>query len=287
MPATPARRRAPPTRRWRCRAAADGAGAARRRRRRGGGGGGGSGGRRRRPTTTTRDVVGAAVADRARSSCSRWCSIGVIAGAGAVRRRRRRRQQDDHHRRRRTTTSTTRPRPSTTTAATTTAPRRPRRRPRRTADDHHRRRPPRPTTATTDDAPPTTSHRRHARSRHTRSVDCGRWSRADPDDPPVAAGGVAAPTELAEQIRYHRERYYRDDEPEISDAEFDALVRELAGARGASTPSSHDGDSPLAEVGRAAVGDVRAGAARSCRCSRSTTRSTATSSPPGTRASSG
>src|SRR2546430_5968366 len=34
-------------------------------------------------------------------------------------------------------------------------------------------------------------------------------------------------TELRELVRYHRERYYQDDEPEISDAEFDELYREL------------------------------------------------------------
>jgi len=54
--------------------------------------------------------------------------------------------------------------------------------------------------------------------------------------------------ELAAQIRYHRDRYYRDDEPEISDAEFDELVRELQ-----SLVDEHPGldgaDSPLAEVG--------------------------------------
>jgi DNA ligase (NAD+) len=54
--------------------------------------------------------------------------------------------------------------------------------------------------------------------------------------------------ELATQIRYHRERYYRDDEPEISDAEFDALVRELQ-----TLVDEHRGldprDTPLEEVG--------------------------------------
>ena len=33
--------------------------------------------------------------------------------------------------------------------------------------------------------------------------------------------------ELSAQIRHHRDRYYQHDDPEISDAEFDALVREL------------------------------------------------------------
>ena len=33
--------------------------------------------------------------------------------------------------------------------------------------------------------------------------------------------------ELIEQIEYHRQRYYRDDDPEITDAEYDALEREL------------------------------------------------------------
>ena len=32
---------------------------------------------------------------------------------------------------------------------------------------------------------------------------------------------------LREQIQYHNERYYGQDEPEISDAEYDVLAREL------------------------------------------------------------
>ena len=54
--------------------------------------------------------------------------------------------------------------------------------------------------------------------------------------------------ELAGQIRYHRERYYRDDEPEISDAEFDELVRELS-ALADRYPELERGDTPLTEVG--------------------------------------
>ncbi|HEX5586759.1 MAG TPA: NAD-dependent DNA ligase LigA [Acidimicrobiia bacterium] len=53
--------------------------------------------------------------------------------------------------------------------------------------------------------------------------------------------------ELADQIRYHRERYFADDDPEISDAEFDALVRELE-ALEEREPTLRAG-SPLGEVG--------------------------------------
>src|SRR3954452_24978416 len=67
-------------------------------------------------------------------------------------------------------------------------------------------------------------------------------SRAVP--PEVAARA----DELATQIRYHRERYYRDDEPEISDAEFDALVRELS-TLADEHPELETADSPLTEVG--------------------------------------
>ena len=92
--------------------------------------------------------------------------------------------------------------------------------------------------------------------------------------------------ELAGQIRYHRERYYRDDEPEISDAEFDELVRELS-ALADRYPELERGDTPLTEVGAppsATFAPVRhivpdAVARQRVRHARS--------SPPGTRASSG
>src|SRR3954449_11629521 len=63
--------------------------------------------------------------------------------------------------------------------------------------------------------------------------------------PPEAAARAG---ELAAQIRYHRERYYRDDEPEISDAEFDLLVRELQELAD-EHPALDTADSPLEEVG--------------------------------------
>src|SRR3954449_12804009 len=63
--------------------------------------------------------------------------------------------------------------------------------------------------------------------------------------PPEAAARAG---ELAAQIRYHRERYYRDDEPEVSDAEFDALVRELQPLAD-EHPALDTADTPLEEVG--------------------------------------
>src|SRR5439155_9531314 len=48
-------------------------------------------------------------------------------------------------------------------------------------------------------------------------------------------------------IRYHRDRYYNADDPEISDAEFDELVRELQHLV-AEYPLL-DADAPLDEVG--------------------------------------
>jgi DNA ligase (NAD+) len=63
--------------------------------------------------------------------------------------------------------------------------------------------------------------------------------------PPEVAARADA---LATQIRHHRERYYRDDEPEISDAEFDALVRDLQ-ALVDEHPGIDPRDTPLEEVG--------------------------------------
>ncbi|MFN8026176.1 MAG: NAD-dependent DNA ligase LigA [Acidimicrobiia bacterium] len=54
--------------------------------------------------------------------------------------------------------------------------------------------------------------------------------------------------DLSAQIRHHRDRYYQHDDPEISDAEFDALVRELE-ALVADDPSLDAGDTALTEVG--------------------------------------
>ena len=58
--------------------------------------------------------------------------------------------------------------------------------------------------------------------------------------------------ELKDQVRYHRRAYYVDDAPEISDAAFDALFRELEDLE-ALHPQIVTGDSPTQEVGGNAV----------------------------------
>jgi DNA ligase (NAD+) len=54
--------------------------------------------------------------------------------------------------------------------------------------------------------------------------------------------------ELREQIRYHNRRYYVEDAPEISDAEYDALYKELEGLE-AEHPELVTPDSPTQRVG--------------------------------------
>ena len=53
---------------------------------------------------------------------------------------------------------------------------------------------------------------------------------------------------LREQIRYHERKYYIDDQPEISDANFDALMRQLEELEKAS-PDDIPSDSPTQRVG--------------------------------------
>jgi DNA ligase (NAD+) len=56
--------------------------------------------------------------------------------------------------------------------------------------------------------------------------------------------------ELREQIRHHNHRYYELDDPEISDAEYDQLLRELE-ALEAAQPDLITPDSPTQKVGAA------------------------------------
>lgn len=60
-------------------------------------------------------------------------------------------------------------------------------------------------------------------------------------------------TALREKLRYHNEKYYNDDAPEISDYEYDMMQRELR-ALEAEHPEFADEDSPTRKVGGRASG---------------------------------
>lgn len=55
-------------------------------------------------------------------------------------------------------------------------------------------------------------------------------------------------TELREQLRYHNQKYYNEDAPEITDFEYDSLQRELRKLE-AEHPEYADEDSPTRQVG--------------------------------------
>ena len=63
-------------------------------------------------------------------------------------------------------------------------------------------------------------------------------------DPAARAG------DLRQQIEYHNHRYHQLDDPEVSDAEYDALVRELRAIEEAH-PELVTSDSPTQKVGAA------------------------------------
>ena len=62
--------------------------------------------------------------------------------------------------------------------------------------------------------------------------------------------------ELRRLIRYHNDRYYREDAPEVSDAEYDALFRELLSLE-AEHPEAFDPDSPTRRIGAEPVASFR------------------------------
>ena len=61
--------------------------------------------------------------------------------------------------------------------------------------------------------------------------------------------------ELRALVAYHNERYYAHDAPEISDAEYDEMVRELARLE-AEHPEFDDGESPTRRVGAGALSEA-------------------------------
>ena len=60
-------------------------------------------------------------------------------------------------------------------------------------------------------------------------------------------------TALREKLRYHNEKYYNEDAPEIPDYEYDMMQRELR-ALEAAHPEYADVDSPTQRVGGTASG---------------------------------
>ena len=75
---------------------------------------------------------------------------------------------------------------------------------------------------------------------------------------------VARMQELAAQVLEHRRRYYVLDAPTVSDAEYDALERELRDLE-AAHPLLADPNSPTQRVGAAPLENfVKPGTARPC-----------------------
>ena len=66
--------------------------------------------------------------------------------------------------------------------------------------------------------------------------------------------------ELREQLNHHNYRYYVLDSPEIGDAQYDDLMRELRAIE-SEHPELVTPDSPTQRVGAAACGGLHAGGA--------------------------
>jgi DNA ligase (NAD+) len=91
----------------------------------------------------------------------------------------------------------------------------------------------------------------------------GQMDERDPGDTQTGVIGAAPAaarrraSELADEIRRHERLYYVEDRPEITDAEFDALMRELV-ALEEKYPELAAPDSPARRVGGAPVEDFAA-----------------------------
>ena len=98
----------------------------------------------------------------------------------------------------------------------------------------------------------TRGEKREAATRVDKTVAAGGAappSRANPATPPPSEV-VARVAELTEDVRRHDVRYFQDDAPEISDAEYDSLRRELIQLE-TEYPSLLAQDSPTQQVGAA------------------------------------
>ena len=70
---------------------------------------------------------------------------------------------------------------------------------------------------------------------------------------------------LRAELHDHNRRYYVDDAPSVSDAAFDALLRELQDLEG-QFPESFDPNSPTQRVGGGGGQILRGGAAQTPPC---------------------
>ena len=73
-------------------------------------------------------------------------------------------------------------------------------------------------------------------------------------------GAAKRAAELRKQIEHHNHRYYVLDDPELSDADYDDLMRELI-ALEEENPDLRTPDSPTQRVGGEPLEQVRAGQA--------------------------
>src|SRR2546422_6775760 len=73
--------------------------------------------------------------------------------------------------------------------------------------------------------------------------------------PRTRDAAAARAEELRRQIWHHRKRYYVDSDPDISDAEYDLLERELLDIE-ADFPDLTTSDSPTQRVGAEVKGDL-------------------------------
>ena len=88
----------------------------------------------------------------------------------------------------------------------------------------------------------------------------------------AAKSAAARVRELREQLEHHNYRYHVLDDPEVSDAEYDRLMRELK-ALEEQHPDLVTPDSPTQRVGATPVSELQEVVHTHGRCCRSTTRS--------------
>lgn len=87
--------------------------------------------------------------------------------------------------------------------------------------------------------------------KQTKSVKARTSAQTQPTAESAAAATVQRIQELRDLIEYHNRKYYEEDDPEISDYEYDQLLQELKDLE-AQQPGFADSDSPTQRVGGSA-----------------------------------